>query len=128
MTLYQILRICLPQDDLKLVRFLRVSNNSCCHSNASITFSLLLSNSLIFLIKRGTIKLMLLQLHFYLLLAEGRGWETMKCLPYVWGVHAFMCTFVKFSHKSHSFMKVSSPNLQRMFWLLNHVCKKICSH
>ena len=30
---HQIFRICLPQDDLELIRFWGVSGNNCCHGN-----------------------------------------------------------------------------------------------
>ena len=30
---HQIFRICLPKDDLELIRFLGVSGNNCCHGN-----------------------------------------------------------------------------------------------
>ena len=64
----------LPKEDLELISFWCVSGNSCCHSNALNTM-LPETSELI----RGTIKPMVLQLHFYLPVAKGRCREIMNC-------------------------------------------------
>ena len=40
MDYHQILRVCLPQEDLKLVIFSGVSGNNCCHGNTFKFFGL----------------------------------------------------------------------------------------
>ena len=65
MDLYQIFGVCLPKEDLGLISFLGVSDNTCCHGKALNTFDLKILN-----LKRGTIKPMLPQLHIFTKFAE----------------------------------------------------------
>ena len=58
-------------------------------------------------------KLMLLELYFYLLHAEGQGWDIMKDLPCVC-MHVCICHIFSKTYFS-LIINISSPYLQRMF-------------
>ena len=81
----------------------------------------------LFNLKRGAITAMLLQLHFDLPLAKGPSfgdYETPSvhvCVR-VYICHSFASTFI-----SHSFMKISSSNLQRLLMAENISVKILCS-
>ena len=51
-------------------------------------------------------------------------------MPSVMCVRAYLCVFVTFLNQalSHSFMKISSPNLQRMFMTVKTCLKNYCTH
>ena len=68
---------------------------------------------------------MLLQLQFYLPLA--RGWEIMKCLLCMGVcvcVHVCICHIFTQTFISHSFMDISSLDVQRMFMAVKKMSVK----